>query len=188
MISSNRSWDEFIGQLIDPDQAVKLWDSSIYPETTRAKIRFNQQTEVLELAAADVRVVKDEVSGEDRIVSLSISPRRPTNQIQLASSNPLHVTSLSVNNQLFSNKQGILSKDVEAGIFFRYFMATPYESITVELTVPKTSELSLKVFEIAFDLFEQLDDLESRSVLSMPHPSQISDATIIGQSVRMPLP
>ena len=93
---------------------------------------------------------------------------------------------MSVNKQLFSNKQGILSKDVEAGVFLRYFMATPYENITVELTVPKTTELSLKVYEIAFDLFEHRDDIEPRSVLYMPDPSRISDATIIGQSVKMP--
>jgi hypothetical protein len=186
MISSNHSWDEYIGQLIDPVQEVEPWDTSIYPETKREKVRFNQQTEVLDLAAADVRIVKDEFSGEHRTLSFSISPRRATNQIRLATNNPLHVTSLSVNNQLFSNKQGILSREIEAGFFFYYFMATPYEKITVELTVPKTSELSLKVYEVAFDLLEQRDDLKPRSALSMPTPSHVSDATIIGQSVTTP--
>jgi len=183
MISYNRTLDEFTSQFFNKEPMIEPWDASVYPENYRTKVRYYQPREKLALDAAKVEVLKDEMTGSSRNIILLISPQRVTNIIQLASDNELHIDKMSVNGQMLSSQQNVISKEVKGGFFFKYVLSAPSEKVRVELTVPSSSELSLKVFETSFDLFERVKDIQARSSVFMPEPFIVNDATIIGQSV-----
>jgi hypothetical protein len=83
------------------------------------------------------------------------------------------------------NRHGATNKKVRKGFFFRYVLSNPKEKITLNLSVAKSSELSLKVFGISFDLLEKVLGIQARSTQYMPEPFIINDATIIGQSIKL---
>jgi hypothetical protein len=189
MVSHNRTLDEFTQQFFDPSMSTRMaskkWDNAIYPVRYRTRIRYAKDTTNLDLKAAKVEVLKDEVTDDSRNISITITPQRATNIIQLASNNPLKIKVMSVNGQPFMNGHGGTSKKIRKGFFFRYVLSNPNEKITLNLSVAKSSELSLKVFGISFDLLEKVPGIQPRSAQYMPEPFIINDATIIGQSIKL---
>ena len=182
MFSYNHSYDDFIGQFFDQNASNIPWDSSVYPEHSRRRITYHQATDKLDVVAADVRIVSDELINDQRTVSLLITPGRTTNIIQLRSKKPLKVNRLIVNEQLFTDVDGDLSKEVKGNVL-NYKLTSANEQVAIKLTVPKDSELSLKVYGTSFDLLKKLPDIQPRGPLYMPHPFSLNDAIIIGQSV-----
>lgn len=189
MTSYNRTLDAFTNQFFDKESSATTWDESIYPQSRRTKVRFYQATDKLDVKAAKVEVIKDELTDKSRILELLISPQREVNIIQLASNNEMPISKLSVNGQAF-NSQAFSSepgavKEIKKGFFFKYVLTHSHEKVSVELVVPKNTEVSLKVFETSFDLLERLDDVQARDSIYMPEPFVINDAVIIGQSVKI---
>ena len=183
MISYNRTLDEFTRQFFDKKAMTEQWDRSIYPDNDRVKIRHYKATKPLSLQAAKIEVLKDELINNTRTLSLLISPQRATNIIQLASMNTLNISIVSVNGQAYSQGPDVFNKDIYSGFFFKYVLSSPDEKLQIKIIVPKESELSLKVYETSFDLFEQINGIQARSALYMPEPFSINDAIIIGQLV-----
>lgn len=183
--TNNRTLDEFTSPFFQKEDLKEGWDSNIYPEHRRSKIRHYASIKPLEIKAAKIDILKDESIKDLRTVSLLITPQRNTNIIQLATTNSagIKLEKLSINGQVFQKKQDAVRKSVKSGFFFKYVLSSSNETVHVELTVPKDSNLLLKVYETTFDLFEQLDDVEIRSSLYMPEPFILTDAIIIGQSV-----
>ena len=94
------------------------------------------------------------------------------------------VNGQAFNSQAFSSEPGAV-KEIKKGFFFKYVLTHSHEKVSVELVVPKNTEVSLKVFETSFDLLERLDDVQARDSIYMPEPFVINDAVIIGQSVKI---
>ena len=188
MISHNRALDDFVGQFFT-EQATASWDTSIYPSANsgkdRSRVNFFTPTEPLPLQAVEIEVLEDKLSNDERTVKFRLTPKRALNMIRLASIEAFKFNRLSVNGQVFSRQGAILNKEIEPGFFFKYVFASPTETVTIELTVADSEQLQLKVYEIAFDLFERMDTLKPRSDLYMPEPFVVNDATIIGQSVNL---
>ena len=59
-------------------------------------------------------------------------------------------------------------------------MSSPLEVLRLDMTIINKGEVSIKVFESAFDLFECFEDIDPRAEIFMPEPFMINNATIIG--------
>jgi hypothetical protein len=60
------------------------------------------------------------------------------------------------------------------------------EELNLDISIVDNGEVSLKVFETAFDLFERFTDIKPRDEIFMPEPFMVNDATIIGQTLVLP--
>ncbi len=183
MVSYDRTLDEFTRQFFDQGSNAEPWDPSIYPQQYLSKVRRAEPVEPFKLPAANVEVLKNERTGSTREISILITPQRPNSIIQLASEDDFRIERISVNGQAFTRGAENFSKDVGPGFFFKYVVSSPDETVQVEMTVAGDAELSLKLFETSFDLFEQVEAIQPRSELYMPAPFVITDAVILGQSI-----
>ena len=183
--SSNRTLDNFTQPFFSKQQSLLPWQYDLYPHTSRSQVRHYQQAELVPLAAADISITKDVINGTERNISLVISPQRPLNMIQLATFQRLEVKYLSVNGQVFLKHDEPVENTYNSGFFFKYIMSSPREVLTLDLTIVDTGEISIKVFETAFDLFERFKNIKPRDEIFMPEPLMVNDATIIGQTLAL---
>jgi hypothetical protein len=180
-VSSNKTLDEFTEQFFTKPQHADDWQQNIYPRA----FRFFEQTSVMPLQAAKVKVINDQTSAQERTITLQITPQKATNLLQLSTANSIDVKRMVVNGQPFLKESAPIESSFNGGFFFTYTLSSPFEEITVEITVSTLNTLSLKVYETAFDVFDKFDAIKPRGELFMPEPFMINDATIIGQSVHL---
>jgi len=184
--SSNRTLDDFTQPFFSKQPSLLPWRYALYPHTSRSQVRHYQQALLLPLAAAEISITKNIVDGTQRHISLVISPQRPLNLIQLATFQHLEVKKLSVNGQVFTKHGVPIENTYDSGFFFKYIMSSPLEELSLDLTIVDSGEVSFKVFETAFDLFERFTDIKRRDEIFMPEPFMVNDATIIGQTLVLP--
>jgi hypothetical protein len=184
--SSNRTLDDFTQPFFSTQPSLLPWRYALYPHTSRSQVRHYQQTLVLPLAAAEISITKNSVDGTQRHISLVITPKRPLHLIQLATFQHLEVKKLSVNGQVFTKHGVPIENTYNNGFFFKYIMASPLEELNLDISIVDNGEVSLKVFETAFDLFERFTDIKPRDEIFMPEPFMVNDATIIGQTLVLP--
>ena len=185
-ISSNRTLDSFTQPFFSQPPSSLPWHNTLYPQTHWSQVRHYQQAEILPLMAADISIIKDSIKGAERNISLIITPQRPLNLIQLATFEHIDIKRLSVNGQNFSKHGKLIQSSFNQGFFFRYIMSSPLEVLRLDMTIVNKGEVSIKVFESAFDLFERFEDIKPRDDIFMPEPFMINDATIIGQTLMLP--
>lgn len=186
-LSSNKTLDKFTQQFFSKPQQSEDWQQSLYPNARSSKVRFFEQTHVIPLKAAKIEVINDNNNGQERTLTIQITPQKATHLLQLSTVNSLEIKHIMVNGQSLLKQSAAIGSSFEPGFFFSYTLSSPLEKITIELTVSTANALSLKVFETAFDVFERFKTIKPRGELFMPEPFIINDATIIRQSVNTKL-
>ena len=137
------------------------------------------------LPHATVDITQDSTQHGLRTFTLQITPQRPTNIIQLASNSALNIERIMVAEHIVSTEGDPVTKKIEPGFFFKQVLSSPFESVTVTLTVNANRALSLKVYETSYDLLLHLPNIKPRGKSVMPEPFLMTDATIIRQSIAL---
>lgn len=167
-----------------PDSATDE-NKEIFESKYKNGFTFKKQTDIKPLMLPYLEIQKDSVVGENRHITIILSPQRAVNRIEFFSDTTTIFNTFSINEFNLNNgldKTSVFQNRKSNNLF--YFYVTDEDSLKLEFSVPKNQKTVLKMYESSFDLMENpLFDMSKRSSAMIPKPFVLNDAVIIKKTI-----
>lgn len=162
-----------------PDDASMYLDRASY-----SKYGFNYtfatETPKRNILPSEIVLMKDSVFDNLRNVHLTIIPKRRINKLELYSANEVSFIDLKFNgkNADVSDSNTLYRGTLNLSLINYY--VSPNDSLKVDFTVKKDTDVSFKLMEYSFDLMDNPNfNMEKRLDYMMPKPFVATDATVL---------
>ncbi|MEX0288141.1 MAG: peptidase M28, partial [Flavobacteriaceae bacterium] len=172
---------DWTGQYVNPDNASpKLAASKTLSSKYSTGFTFTAEAPLKEISSPKIEKTRDTIIGEDRLLEICITPRRPVNRLEIFT-NDIQLKKASVNQIPLSDY--FLENRRRGKLVTHYITDNAYTELT--LTLPKDSVLELTLYEASNDLLDNpLFTVPSRPKDAIPMPFVLNDAILVTKTVR----
>jgi hypothetical protein len=172
------AWNgQFFGEKTKP---VTPMDSNIISSKYSTGFTYVADTEPKAILPPRVDVVYDSVVGEERLISLCITPQRDVNRLEVFT-NAINLNAASVNNIALSDYY--LENRRYGKLITHYISDNDFTEI--DLSIPKTESLELTFYEASNDLLTHKHfSVPERPKNSIPMPFVLNDAILVTKTLK----
>ncbi|HLV13865.1 MAG TPA: M28 family peptidase [Xanthomarina sp.] len=145
---------------------------------------FSKKAELKSIAPPFVDIKTDTLIGEQRHVSLFISPQRPVNRMDLHTTFKSAFSSFKVNGLDVTEdlNKSVLSHSNQIRLFEYYVVDDKF--LELEFSIPKGETIDFTYYEASFDLLSNaLFNLPERPKNMIPKPFILNDAVLLKKSI-----
>lgn len=182
----NTILDEYIQQALGDSPQEGGPSSSNTQSKYKSQFKFHKKTQNRAIPSAAIYIDNDTIIDGDRILDITIEPKRKVNKIELTTTAPIWVKSLCVNGASLVKKpnENYVIK-MRRGTLLSYFVANTDDNLRLSLVLDSTTTPDIFINEISFDLLTNpAFDLTPRTATMMPMPFITNDAIITTKSIQ----
>lgn len=172
------AWNgQFLGKKIVP---TKENDTTIISSKYSTGFTYVKETKPKAIAAPIIDIIQDSIVGDERLISLCVSPQRDVNRLEVFT-NDVTILKASVNTIELSDY--FLENRRYGKLITHYISDNDFTEI--ELRIPKQETLELKLYEASNDLLtNSLFSVPNRPKNSIPMPFVLNDAILVTKTVK----
>ncbi|NVK51894.1 MAG: M20/M25/M40 family metallo-hydrolase [Flavobacteriaceae bacterium] len=162
------------------------------PLTATSKSKYNtafqyyKKTENRAIKASDVNKTKDTLIGNQRNITLIVTPQRKIHKIELFANQETTFNSLAVQDVFLDKKKSTDVIQIKKGTVMIYYVTPADNQLKIDLTFDANSTPNLSIIEASFDLLNHpLFNIQPRDNTMIPMPFVVNDAVVTLQKVNL---
>ena len=194
-VSYDSKVDEFTKQFLGENPTKGTFDSSIIKSKYNSNIKLHQKTDVKNINQPIIEIDQDTIINNFRYTSLTITPQRKVNRLELLANNNITFSSFVVND-VHLNKEAnydfVFKTNKKSKQILSYYITKEGEALNIRFSTPKDQKLEFTLYETSYGLLESplfnvepLYHITPRKKTMMPAPFIINDAIIVKKHINL---
>lgn len=175
------AWNKnFLGE--NPGYAKSLEPYNLFSKYN-SKFTYSAPAPVKDLEGPSIRFLRDSVIGNQRYLTIKISPHRKVNRYDIFAHENLTFHNLRTNGVRHINQKGSAFKRNGRKILSYY--VTDNEPLELQFSVDAKAVLDMELMEASFDLLSNtMFSVPKRENWMMPTPFVLNDAVVVRQKIK----
>lgn len=176
-------WTE--AYLTETPDSIQGSDAPLFGSKYGTGLTYSRTVPIKPLALPYIDIQKDSIIGDERHLSIIISPQRKANRLELFKTESTSFNTLKVNNIEIPQTEAptsAMARRSEKHILSYYIVdGIP---LTLDFSVPKEQSIAIELYEASFDLLDNpLFRVPQRPADMMPKPFVLNDAVITKKTI-----
>ncbi|NND88455.1 MAG: M28 family peptidase [Flavobacteriaceae bacterium] len=140
---------------------------------------YGTKAPLKDIEPLQMQIIKDTIIGEERSMVVSWKPQRNIHEVSVYTTTSTKFSNLKINGKDALSNDDSSFNNRNSDFLIQYFIADN-DSLTLEFTVPKRTDLSFKMMQTSYDLLSQPEfSIDNRPIETMPKPFVNTDAILI---------
>ena len=180
-MSYDQNLDDFSKQFLSEDPSTDI-DKFVSRSKYSTSYKYINKADYKDIAYSTVKVLTDSVYGNKRKVSISITPQRKINALQLRTKDSLFFDSLAIQD-VYLEKENF---KINSGRILTYIPSYNDTRVIVDLVFDNKFNPEFNLIETSFDLMTNTNfNFKPRSEIMMPMPFVTNDAIILSKNISL---